>query len=276
MKYLKFIAKHTLLFYLVSFTWGFIASFIGLLIMIPFLITGKVRSWNKRIYGVFPKSFGSGWGFEMGCFYFTSYDCENIDSLRYHEMGHGLQNLIFGPLQLFISTIPSIIRFWYRDLKYERKGLTPPTKYDDIWFEETATNWGKYVYGNIKIPTKYAYIVINQKIMSDDPFDIEYRRVLISYKRKRINGNVLTYKGTKIIDVDKYFKSKQANLKYFFADKYYYIEEVKTPEIYGEELTKRMLNVKREYHCYLNYGKKPIEFSVCSDSEARKYLQNIK
>ena len=39
----------------------------------------------------------------------------------------------------FVITGPSIVRYWYRELKYYRKGLVPPTKYDDIWFEGQAT-----------------------------------------------------------------------------------------------------------------------------------------
>lgn len=49
----------------------------------------------------------------------------------------------------FVITIPSIIRYWYRELKYNKKGLTPPTEYDDIWFEGQATKWGyKYIITN--------------------------------------------------------------------------------------------------------------------------------
>jgi hypothetical protein len=38
--------------------------------------------------------------------------------------------------------IPSAIRYWYRELKYLRNGLTPPTAYDDAWFEGQATRVG--------------------------------------------------------------------------------------------------------------------------------------
>ncbi len=132
-----------ILFYIISFTWGALASIIGLLILIPFLVTGHVKATHGRLYGVFPKAFGEGWGFEMGCFFFVSYDCVNEKQLLQHEMGHGLQNLIWGPFMLFVITIPSIIRFWYRELKYYRHCKFPPTKYDDIWFEGQATKWGR-------------------------------------------------------------------------------------------------------------------------------------
>ncbi len=143
---MKFISKHLVLFYILSFTWGFIGSFIGLLMLIPFAITKNVRVNRGRLYGVFSKKFGSGWGFEMGCFFFTSYDCATDEDLMLHEMGHGLQNICLGPFQLFVVSIPSMIRYWYRELHYYRKGKIPPTEYDSIWFEHWATSWGnKYL-----------------------------------------------------------------------------------------------------------------------------------
>ena len=38
--------------------------------------------------------------------------------------------------------IPSVIRFWYREKMYYAKGITPPTAYDDAWFEGEATKLG--------------------------------------------------------------------------------------------------------------------------------------
>ena len=46
----------------------------------------------------------------------------------------------------FVICIPSAIRYWYRELKYYRKGLYPETDYDSIWFEGQATKWGNKVY----------------------------------------------------------------------------------------------------------------------------------
>ena len=42
----------------------------------------------------------------------------------------------------FVVSIPSAIRYWNRKLNYHDKGLTPPTEYDDIWFEKQATKLG--------------------------------------------------------------------------------------------------------------------------------------
>jgi hypothetical protein len=136
------------LFYILSFTWGFITSFIGLIILlIPLFTTHTIHCWHGRLYGVMPKCFGEGWGFEMGCFWFVANNCDEYSNLNSefmgHEAGHGLQNIIFGPLQIFLVSIPSVIRYWYRELKFYRKGKEPTTAYDDIWFEGWATNLGK-------------------------------------------------------------------------------------------------------------------------------------
>lgn len=143
---MHFIVKHNFLFYLLSFTWGLFTSFIGLLMLIPFFLTKRVRVYKNRLYGVFSERFGSGWGFEMGCFFFTSYDCADNDELRWHEMGHGLQNILLGPLMFFIVSIPSFVRFWYREYLYKHNKPIK-TAYDDFWVEGWATRWGNKYFG---------------------------------------------------------------------------------------------------------------------------------
>ena len=61
---------------------------------------------------------------------------------RRHEFGHNVQQLIFGPLQLFIVGIPSICRYWYDRLDKKHKSDRGVDWYDSIWFEGTATRWG--------------------------------------------------------------------------------------------------------------------------------------
>lgn len=132
-----------ILFYILSFTWGIIMSLIGGVVMIlPF---GKLHIFHGRVY----KTYKQGWGgVNFGCFFMCGEDCQ-YDSLMGHECGHGLQNIIWGPLFPFVISIPSAIRYWYRELKYNKKGLRPSTSYDDIWFEGQATNWGqKYILTN--------------------------------------------------------------------------------------------------------------------------------
>lgn len=143
----KFVIFDRVIFYFLSFTWGSLSSIIGLLMMIPFLIIGKVKTFSGRLYGIFPKIFGKDWGFAIGCFYFVANNekdiCELNIGLHTHECGHGIQNIIFGPLMPFLVLIPSMIRYWYREIKIKKgKGefLKP---YDCIWFEAQASYYGR-------------------------------------------------------------------------------------------------------------------------------------
>lgn len=142
-RFLNWVTSHSIVFYILSFTWGVITSFIGLLLLIPFLLTKRCKTFRGRLYGIFPKCFGSGWGFEMGCFFFVAYDCGNYLDLKLHECGHGLQNILWGPLMLLVISIPSMIRFWYR--KYLIKKGKKVKPYESIWFERQASKWG-YIY----------------------------------------------------------------------------------------------------------------------------------
>ena len=54
----------------------------------------------------------------------------------------GLQNIIWGPLMLFVISIPSLIRFWYIRYLYKKCKSNIPDYYS-IWFEEQASRWGK-------------------------------------------------------------------------------------------------------------------------------------
>jgi hypothetical protein len=151
---LRWFGSHDWAFYILSWTWGFLESFIGILILIPFLVTGKVKRFCNRLYGVFPKSFGSRWGFSLGCVFFTSHDCCDQVILKAHETGHGLQNIFWGPLKLFVISIPSMIRFWYINNLY-KDGVVLPD-YDAIWFEGQATMWGlNYIFNTHNLDPKF-------------------------------------------------------------------------------------------------------------------------
>lgn len=142
-QFLNWVARHLIVFYILSFTWGAITSLIGLLLLIPFLITKRFKTFHGRLYGIFPKCFGSGWGFEMGCFFFIAHDCDDYQDLKSHECGHGFQNILWGPLMLFVISIPSMIRFWYREYLIKKGKTLKP--YESIWFERQASQWG-YIY----------------------------------------------------------------------------------------------------------------------------------
>lgn len=129
-----------ILFYILSFTWGIITSLPGALIIGVLACFKRVHVFHGRLYGVIGKDWG---GLELGCFFLVCEECSNSNYTRKHECGHGLQNIIWGPLFLLVIGIPSAIRYWYRELKYNRKHIAAPTTYDSIWFEGQATRWGE-------------------------------------------------------------------------------------------------------------------------------------
>jgi hypothetical protein len=125
-------------FYLLSFTWGIVMSIIGCIAAIGLLITKHTpKKWGYCLHF----EVGNGWGgVNLGPVIIT-----NKNPSRYtkeHEHGHAHQNCIYGPFMIVISVM-SFFRYWYRELKYNRKGLTPPTAYDDAWYEGNATKTGK-------------------------------------------------------------------------------------------------------------------------------------
>jgi hypothetical protein len=131
------IIKDKKTFYALSFTWGIVMSLIGSIVALVLLIMGyRPNKWGHCWYF----EVGSGWGgLELGPFFLTSK--KPSEHTKNHEHGHGFQNCAYGPGMIIISLM-SAGRYWYRKLKYHRKGLTPPTKYDDIWFEGEATKLG--------------------------------------------------------------------------------------------------------------------------------------
>lgn len=132
-----------IVFYLIQFTWGIVHNLIGLCLAIWMLITGhKPYCCGPYVYFYAPNLPGS---IDGGIIYITSTLSAHTNL---HEMGHGLQNLCWGPLMLFVIIIPSFVRFWYREwywkYKFPKTGKALPD-YDAIWFEGQATKWGTKV-----------------------------------------------------------------------------------------------------------------------------------
>jgi hypothetical protein len=138
----------TLFFWFISLTWGIILTLPGLLITLFIIIflKGKVHK-NGCSYIV---EFGGNWGgVEIGavsiCGNYSQTDKEWFEHVRRHEFGHAIQQLIFGPFQIFLVSIPSAIRYWYRRLTPNKKHKD----YDAIWFEGTATKLGTFFINNV-------------------------------------------------------------------------------------------------------------------------------
>ena len=125
-------------FYLLTFTWGLPLTLIGLIVGAALMIVGKKpEKWGACWHFKVGKNWG---GLELGLIFLT--DDEPSEHTKNHEHGHAIQNCYFGFFMPFVVCIPSAVRYWYRKLKYHRKGLTPPTKYDDVWFEGDASKLG--------------------------------------------------------------------------------------------------------------------------------------
>lgn len=110
----------------------------GLIVSIFAIILGGKVHRNGFSYII---EIGGNWGgLEIGaialCGNYSKSLPDWFNHTRAHEFGHNLQQLIFGPFQLFIVMVPSAIRYWYNRLH----GLKHP--YDYIWFEYTASKWG--------------------------------------------------------------------------------------------------------------------------------------
>lgn len=102
-----------ILFYLLSFTWGILMTLIGGVAILALIITGhKPKLFNGRCY----VQVGDYWGgVDLGCFFITDKDVSL--NTKQHECGHGIQNIILGPLMPFVVCIPSATRYWLQEIK---------------------------------------------------------------------------------------------------------------------------------------------------------------
>ena len=128
-------------FWILSWTWGFIMTFIGTIVFIILRIAGFKPYRNQ--YG-WAFEIGEGWGgVEIGPYCIVNKN-PSQDTLD-HEFGHALQNCYFGPYMIFIS-LASAARYWWREylVRVKKKKYSELIDYDGIWFEGTATYLGEY------------------------------------------------------------------------------------------------------------------------------------
>ena len=126
------------LFYILSWTWGLPMTLIG------FCASGILKKKGCKSYKYGWCTYyerGKGWGgVNFGPVCVTSEGAS--EHTKNHEHGHALQNCIWGLLMPFVIAIPSAIRYNYRKLQ-TKNGKTLEKKYDDIWFEGQASQWGE-------------------------------------------------------------------------------------------------------------------------------------
>ena len=126
--------------WILTLTWGGIMTAIGLVAALILMLCGHKPKLYK---GVPMFEVGHGWGgVTLGCVIIVCKD--NYKSLKDHEFGHVIQNLLFGPFAIFLVDIPSMARYWYREylVRSGKKKDYQLPDYDAIWFEGQATKWG--------------------------------------------------------------------------------------------------------------------------------------
>ena len=140
--------KNTKLIWFLNHTWGIPLTLIGYGVRLVLRCMGKKgeKIGFARVY-----TSGKGWGgLSIGTTIITAEDCKHTTIVS-HELGHGIQNAMFGILTPFLVSIPSAIRYHYREHLY-KKGIRPKTAYDAIWFEGQATKLGlDYFCGGPKV-----------------------------------------------------------------------------------------------------------------------------
>lgn len=100
-------------YWLLQCTWGIVMTFIGAVVALILLISGhKPKTLGPAVYF----EIGAGWGgLSLGGFFFCGQD--SLMSTKYHECGHGIQNIIWGPLMPLAVIIPSAARYWLYNFK---------------------------------------------------------------------------------------------------------------------------------------------------------------
>lgn len=130
-KHNTIIIQNKFLFYFLQWTWGILMNLIGGIVTLCLMLKVKPQKYGRCIYMQLPVN----WGLSLGMFIFGHSWCAE------HEHGHAFQNAIYGPFFVTVVALPSVIRYWIREIQYKCK-KPPKTDYDAIWFEGQATKSG--------------------------------------------------------------------------------------------------------------------------------------
>lgn len=131
------------LYYLLQFTWGLPMNLIGL---IAALVLVCLRKKAKRYGWNYCFELPINFGLELGIFFIAPINGSKY--IKDHEHGHAIQNIYFGLFCVGMVSIPSVTRFWIREIQCMIK-KPPKTDYDDAWFEGQATKSGAYFINNL-------------------------------------------------------------------------------------------------------------------------------
>lgn len=136
-------------FWIAQWTWGAVMSVIGL-VFLGFQAATKNIEKAELVEGtgvvLIKLKNNITWGVSLGMFIFEG---QGYDATIVHEVGHSVQNLVWGPLFLFVIGLPSLIRAGIFGTSWaERQVAANKLKwlhldsYYSIWFEKQATVWG--------------------------------------------------------------------------------------------------------------------------------------
>jgi len=138
------------LYWTLSCTWGIVATVAGAVMALVYINKGfKPKYFHGNIYFENVRAMGSN---NLGPFIFQGENAEYYTI--YHEAGHGLQNIVMGPVHVIVTGISSEI--WYRSFvkRYAEElasGTWDPDErrraYDKNPIERWATAWGAHAYG---------------------------------------------------------------------------------------------------------------------------------
>ncbi len=139
-----FLIKHMWLYYILSYTWGIITTTIGWIVyLFTRIFLFKIIKEHGRFGPCCYVMLGNNWGgLEMGTTFLIADEMGDKWTLhtKCHECGHTFQNALLGPFAIFLSFIPSFIRYWYQTVAKKKNKKVKP--YDQIWFEGSATTIG--------------------------------------------------------------------------------------------------------------------------------------
>ena len=124
------------LYYLLQFTWGLPLNAVGAFAAMVLLCFGKKPKkygWNYCF------ELNVNFGLDLGVVFIAPINGSTL--LKNHEHGHAIQNIYFGPFTITMVCLPSVLRFWIREIE-TKVGQPPLTTYDSVWFEGLATTSG--------------------------------------------------------------------------------------------------------------------------------------
>lgn len=108
-----------LLLWIIACTWGILNTLSGGCVALVLLVTGhKPKRFGPCV--CFELKSEGGWGLELGPFFIYTKGAGHYD-LKCHECGHFVSQIWWGPLNPFVISLPSAIRFWLREQNTQEK-----------------------------------------------------------------------------------------------------------------------------------------------------------